>query len=106
MKENAKDLVTLEELEVKWSQGKDLMTNEEREERLRLTRVIEARNSRLSKKYDTIFYLDLVDHIFDTLDEKSKLQSANFLMKELQFSFREKIREAGNFVPKSLQKHV
>ena len=39
------------------------MTEKERDERLRLTRVVEARAARLSKKYDEEFFLDLVDHI-------------------------------------------
>jgi len=47
------------------------MTEAERSERLRLTRVVEARAARLSKKYDEEFFLDLVDHIFVTLEERS-----------------------------------
>jgi len=86
------------------------MTEAERSERLRLTRVVEARAARLSKKYDEEFFLDLVDHIFVTLEERSsKAKNSSVemrLLTELQHNFKEKIYAAGEFIPKSLTKHL
>ena len=58
--ENAKDQVNLTTLETKWVESKEQMTQSEKDERLRLTRVIEARSARLAKKYDEEFYLEVI----------------------------------------------
>ena len=63
----------LDPFEYKWNHDRKSMTKNDKDERLRLTRVIEARLARLAKKFDEEFLMDITQFIFDSIKEKQEV---------------------------------
>jgi len=86
------------------------MTKNDKDERLRLTRVIEARLARLAKKFDEEFLMDITQFIFDSIKEKQEVVKKNSgearILDQLKVELNDKLKEAGDFVPKSLKEHL
>ena len=97
-------------MEFKWNNAKKTMTEHEKKERLRLTRVIEARLSRLAKKFDDEFLMDITEFIFDSIKEKQAEAKKNSgearILDQLSLELYDKLKTAGDFVPKSLKEHL
>ena len=69
--ENGRDQNSLNKLEELWDNDKKNMTTDQKVERLKLQRIIAAREGRLQRKEEEVFYTHLLEWFMDELELKS-----------------------------------